>query len=79
VASPPVAKQKRVPAPEQLQQTGQSVRATNINSLYLDKMLKVVVTVVQQIMTESDGSVLQEAIILAILKIVLKLMEQIGH
>jgi hypothetical protein len=60
VASPPVAKQKSVPAPEQLQQIGQSVWATNVNSLSLDKMLKVVVTVEQQIMTESNGAVLEE-------------------
>jgi hypothetical protein len=38
--------------PQQEQQkAGQSVRAPNVNSLSLDKMLKVVVTVVQQIMT----------------------------
>jgi hypothetical protein len=42
-------------------------------------MLKVVVTVVQQIMTESDGAVLEEAKILATTKIVLNLMEQNGH
>jgi hypothetical protein len=42
-------------------------------------MLKVVVTVVQQIMTESNGAVLEEAKILAITKIVLKLMEQNGQ
>jgi hypothetical protein len=57
VASPPVANKKSVLAPEQLQQTGQSVWATNVNSLSLDKMLKVVVTAVQQIMTESNGGV----------------------
>jgi hypothetical protein len=42
-------------------------------------MLKVVVTVVQQIMTESNGVVLEEAKILAITKIVLHLLEQHGH
>jgi hypothetical protein len=42
-------------------------------------MLKVVVTVVQQIMTQSNGAVLEEAKILAITKIVLNLMEQNGH
>jgi hypothetical protein len=35
------------------QKAGQSVWAPNVNSLSLDKMLKVVVTVVQQIMTET--------------------------
>jgi hypothetical protein len=61
------------------QRAAQSVRAPNINSLSLDKMLKVVVTVVQQTMTESNGAVLEEAKILAITKIVLNLMEQSGH
>jgi hypothetical protein len=38
-------------------------------------MLKVVVTVVQQIMTESNGAVLEDAKILAVTKIVLNLMQ----
>jgi hypothetical protein len=42
-------------------------------------MLKVVVTLIQQIVTESNGAVLKEAKILAITKIVLNLMEQNGH
>jgi hypothetical protein len=42
-------------------------------------MLRVVVTVVKQIMTEFNGSLLEEAKILAITKIVLHLMEQNGH
>jgi hypothetical protein len=79
VASPFVAKKQSASAPEQLQQRGQSVQATNINSLSLNKMLKVVVTVVQQIMTESNGPVLEEATILAITKIVLNLIKQNGH
>jgi hypothetical protein len=45
----------------------------------LGKMLKVVVMVVQQIMTELNGAVLEEAKIVAITKIVLHLMEQYGH
>jgi hypothetical protein len=61
------------------QKAGQSVRAPNINSLSLEKMLKVVVTVVQQTMAESNGAVLEEAKILAITKIVLNIMEQSGH
>jgi hypothetical protein len=60
------------------QTTGQSVRATNVKSLPLDKMLKIVVTVLQQIMTESNGAVSKEAYIFAITKIVLILMEQNG-
>jgi hypothetical protein len=42
-------------------------------------MLKVAVTVVQQIMTESNGFVLEESKIVAITKIVLNLTEQNGH
>jgi hypothetical protein len=61
------------------QKRGQSFRATNINSLSLDKMLKIVVTVVQQNMTEFNGAVLDEAKILAITKFVLNLMVQNGH
>jgi hypothetical protein len=64
---------------QEQQKTGQSVRAPNINSLSLDQMLKVVVTVVQQIMVESDGAVLEEAKILPNTKIVLNLMEQNGQ
>jgi glycerol uptake facilitator-like aquaporin len=71
----------RVPAalPQHEQQTiGQSVRATNVNSLPLCKMLIVVaVTVVQQIMTECNGAVLEEARTVAI-TIVLNLVEQNG-
>jgi hypothetical protein len=61
------------------QSTGQSVRAPNVNSLYLNKMLKVVVTAVQQIMEAFNGALLEEAKIVAITKIVLNLMEQNGH
>jgi hypothetical protein len=68
-----------VALPQQEQQkAGQSVQAPNVNSLSLDKMLKVV-TVVQQITTESNGVVLEEAKILANTKIVLNLMEQNGQ
>jgi hypothetical protein len=72
----------RVPAalPQHEEQTtGQSVRAPNVNSLHLDKMLKVVVAVARQIMTEFNGVVLEVAKIVAITKIVLNLMEQNGH
>jgi hypothetical protein len=78
----PDTMEHRVPAalPQHEQQkTSQSVRAPNINSLSLDKMLKVVVTVVQQIMTEFNGAVIEEAKILAITKIVFNLMQQNGH
>jgi hypothetical protein len=39
-------------------------------------MLKVVITAVQQIMTEFNGAVLEEAKIVAIINIILNLMEQ---
>jgi hypothetical protein len=42
-------------------------------------MLKVVVTVVQQIMTEFNGAVLEKAKIVAIIKTVLNLMVQNVH
>jgi hypothetical protein len=61
------------------QTTGQSVRAPNVNSLPLDKMLKVVVTAVQRVMTKFNGAVLEEANIVAVTKIVLNVMEQNGH
>jgi hypothetical protein len=71
----PAKMEPRVPAtlPQHEQQTtGQSVWATNVNSLLLGKMLSVVVTVVQQIMAEFHGAVLEEDKIVAITKIVLK-------
>jgi hypothetical protein len=78
----PVTMEHGLPAasPQNEQQkAGQSIQAPNINSLFLDKLLEVVVTVVQQTMAESNGAVLEEAKILAITKIVLNLMEQSGH
>jgi hypothetical protein len=63
----------------QRQTTSQSVRAPNVNSLPLDKMLRVTVMVLQQIMTQVNGAVLEEATILVITKIVFNLMEQNGH
>jgi hypothetical protein len=59
----PATMEPRVPValPQQKQQkAGQSVRVPNVNSLSLVKMLKVVVTIVQQIMTQSNGAVLEE-------------------
>jgi hypothetical protein len=71
--------QSRKQAPGQQQQTsGQSVRAQNVNSQPLDNML-IVVTVVQQIMTEFNGAVSEEEKIVAITKIVLNLMKHNGH
>jgi hypothetical protein len=54
------------------EETGQSVPASNVNSLPLDNMFRVI-TAVQQIMTEFNGAVSEEA------KIVLNLMKQNGH
>jgi hypothetical protein len=45
----------------------------------LDKTLKVVVMVVQQIVTDLNSAVLEEAKIVTITKFVLNLMEQNGH
>jgi hypothetical protein len=63
---------------QEQQKAGQSVRAPNVNSLSLDKMLKVVVTVVQHIMADSNCTVLEETKILTITKMFLRvnLMEQ---
>jgi hypothetical protein len=72
----------RVPAglPQHEQQTTiQSVRPPNVKSLSLEKILKVLVTVVQQVMTEYNGAVLQETKIVAITKFFLNLMEENVH
>jgi hypothetical protein len=55
-----------------------SVQASHVSSQPFENMLKVV-TVVQQIMTEVSGALSQEEQIMAITKIVLKLMNQNGH
>jgi hypothetical protein len=68
----PAAMEPRVPEalPQHEQQTsGQLIREFNVNSLYLDKILKVVVAVVQQIMKGFSDAVLEEAKIVAITKI----------
>jgi hypothetical protein len=48
-------------------------------SLPLDNILRTVVTVVRHFMTEFNGAVLEESKLVAITKIVLNLMEQIGQ
>jgi hypothetical protein len=68
-----------VALPQHEQQRSQSVWAPNLNCQPLDKISKVVVTVVQQIMTEFNDAVLEEAKIVAITKIVLSLIEQNDH
>jgi hypothetical protein len=45
----------------------------------MDKMLKVVVAVVKQIMKMINGAVLEEAKIVTITNIILNLTEQNGH
>jgi hypothetical protein len=68
----PSTMEPRVPAalPQHEQKTtGQSVRAPNVDSLHLDKMLKVVVAVVQHIMKVFNDTVLEEAKIVAITEI----------
>jgi hypothetical protein len=61
------------------QTSGQSVQAPNVNSLPQDKMLRAVIAVVQHCMTEFNGTVLDEAKIVAVTKIVLTVMEQNGQ
>jgi hypothetical protein len=78
VAVPTEAKKSSVPAPRQEQETGQSVQTSHASSQPFDNMLKVVI-VVQQIMTEVIGALSEEEKIVAITKIVLKLMNQNGH
>jgi hypothetical protein len=58
---------------------GESFRAPNVKSFCLDKMLKEVVTEVQQVMADSNGAVLEQVKILPIAQFVLNLMEQNGH
>jgi hypothetical protein len=78
----PATLEPRVPAslPQYEQQTTcQLFRAPNVNNLPLEKMLKVAVFIVQQIMTEFNAAVLEEAKIVAITKILLNLIEQNDH
>jgi hypothetical protein len=77
VTPPPTTTRQNIRAPT-LQQTGQSVQAPLVNSQPIDNMLKVV-TVLQQIMTEASRAKSQEEQIVAITKIVLKLMNQNGY
>jgi hypothetical protein len=74
VATPPTKVKHNIPAPA-LQQTGQSVQAPSVSSHHFDNMMKVV----QQIMTEVSGAMSEEVKIVAITKIVLKLMNQNGR
>jgi hypothetical protein len=78
VADPTAEVKLSTPASGQQQNAGQSVRARTVNSQPLDNMLRVV-PVVQQIMSEFNGSVSEEDKIVAITKIVLNLMKQDGH
>jgi hypothetical protein len=79
VSPPPTPAKQNIRAPALQQTTGQSVPAPLVNSQPIDNMLRVV-TVVQQIMTEVSGAMSEEEEeIVAITKIVLKLMNQNGH
>jgi hypothetical protein len=71
----------RVPDPlghHHQQETSQSDRAPSVNSLPLGNTLRVA-TVVQQIMTEFNGAVPEEAKTVAIRKTVLNLTKQNDH
>jgi hypothetical protein len=68
------------PAPAMVQQhkeSGQSAQASNGNSAFLDNMFRVA-SVVQQIMTGLNDAVSEEQKIVAITKIVMKLMSSNG-
>jgi hypothetical protein len=77
-AGQPRTEKQSVQTPAPQQKTGQSVQTPHVNSQPLDDMLRVV-TIVQQIMTEFNGSVSEEDKIVAITKIVFNLMKQNGH
>ena len=76
--APPTTRRQTAPAPALQKETGQSIQAPHASSPSLDNMLRVV-TIVQQIMTEVSGAVTEDEKVLAITKIVLKLMKQDGH
>jgi hypothetical protein len=78
VTDPSSAGKQNVPSPEQQQETGQSLRATIVNTQPLDSMVRAV-TAVQQIMTEFNGAVSDKDKILPITAVVLNLMKQNGH
>jgi hypothetical protein len=75
---PPSGAKLVTKAPRDQPKTGQSVRASTVDSQPLDHMLRVV-NVLQQIMSEFSGAVSEEDKIVAITKIVLNLMKQDGH
>jgi hypothetical protein len=70
------------PAPPPLrnnqQVTSQSVQVSNVKTLSLNDMFKVLAVVFQQIITELNGAKAEEDRIVVITKIVLKLMKQNG-
>jgi hypothetical protein len=78
-AAPVALQQTRAPPvlKNRPQQTGQSVQAPNVNSSSLDNMFKDA-SVVQQIMTGLSDAVSEEQKIVAITKIVMKLMHYNG-
>jgi hypothetical protein len=79
-SAPAGVENSRVPPPAQQrlrQQIDQSVQADNVNSASLNNMFRVT-TVVQQIMTGLNEAVSEEKKIVAITKIVLKLMNSNG-
>jgi hypothetical protein len=78
----PATVELRVPvalSQNEQQATSQLIWVPNVNNFSLDKMLKIVLTVVLRVMTECNGAVSQEDKIQAITNIVLNLTEQNGH
>lgn len=58
--------------------SGQSVQANSVNSSSLNNMFKVA-AIVQQIMTELNGAVMEEQKVVAITRLVFNLMKENGH
>jgi hypothetical protein len=76
---PSVAQACSSPLRHSQQVPSQSVQAPNANSSSLNNMSTTVVTIFQQIMAELNGTESEEARIMAITKIVFKLMKQSGR
>jgi hypothetical protein len=75
----PSVAQACTPSLEAQQTSTKSVQAPNANSLFPNDMFKAVATAFQQIMTELNGAESEEVRIMAITKVVLKLMKQNGR
>jgi hypothetical protein len=80
-ACPTTVGEMSAPSPlrhNQQQVPSHSVQAPNANSSSVNNMFKVVTVIFQQIMTELNGTKSEEDTIMAVIKIVLKVMKQNG-